>query len=82
MKKFMKEDGDKRGPGEGGWQKIKVDQQIVAIAKAEGVECLYTSDRGIVNMAKRLKVPLIALWELPAPPSKTPLFESAEGTES
>jgi hypothetical protein len=75
MRKFKKEDGRASGPGEGDWQKIKVDQQIVAIAKAEAVDFLYTADRGMANMAKRIKVPVIALWDLPAPESKTPLFD-------
>src|SRR5579863_3737066 len=42
MKKFKKEDGKHSGPGEGNWQKVKVDQQIVAIARAEAADCLYT----------------------------------------
>ncbi len=70
MRKFKKEDGKTSGPGEGDWQKVKVDQQIVAIAKAEAVDCLYTADRGMANMAKRVKVPVIALWDLPMPPEE------------
>ena len=44
--------GDKKGGVEDGWQKVKFDRQIVAIAKAHGVEILYTNDRSQANFAK------------------------------
>lgn len=78
MKKFKKEDGQPSGPGEGFWQKVKVDQQIVAIAKAESVDCLYTADHGMAKMAKRIGVPVVGLWDLEPPPSKTPLLDQSE----
>lgn len=76
MKKFNREDGRRSGPGEGPWQKVKVDQQVVAIARSENVECLYTADRGMVNMARRVGVRVLALWELDPPPSNTPLLDT------
>jgi len=82
MQQFRKEDGKASGPGDGNWQKVKVDQQIVAIAKAEGVDCLYTADRGMFAMAKRVNVPVVALWELPAPESNTPLLDLPEEDEA
>lgn len=77
IRAFIKEFGHKKGPGEGDWQKVKVDQQIVAIARAEGVERLYTADRGLLNMALARKVRAVGLWDLDVPPSKTPLFDAA-----
>jgi hypothetical protein len=72
---FREHLGDKKGGGEGDWQKVKVDQQIVAIAKAERVECLYTADRGIIKMAAAVGLKAIGLWDLAIPPSKTPLLD-------
>ena len=82
MRRFAKESGHKKGLGEGDWQKVKVDQQIVAIAKAQGAECLYTSDRGVANMARAMNVKAVALWELPVPPSQTPLSDVLEQTST
>lgn len=78
MKKFKKEDGRPSGRGEGARQTVKVDQQIVAIAKAEGVDCLYTADHGMFKMAQRLNVPVRGLWDLEPPESKTPLLDKAQ----
>jgi hypothetical protein len=77
IRAFVKEFGHKKGPGEGDWQKVKVDQQIVAIAKAEAADCLYCADRGMVKMAVARKVKAIALWDLPSPESRTPLLDLA-----
>ena len=75
IKKLRKDFGHKSGPqSDEPWQKVKVDQQIVAIAKAENVDCLYTADGGMVNTAKALKVPATGLWDLPLPPYDKPLL--------
>ena len=55
------------------WAKVKFDVQIVAIAKGEsGVTMLYADDKGIVNNAKRLKIPVMRICELPLPPERKP----------
>lgn len=64
--------GNKKAGAEGEWQKVKVDQQIVAIAKSVEVERIYTADSDIVNIAKRWGVPCTALWELDLPEDRTP----------
>ena len=77
MKKFKKEDGKPFGSGDGARQMVKVDQQIVAIAKSVGVDCLYTADHGMFRMAQRLNLPVRGLWDLDPPESKTPLLDTA-----
>jgi predicted nucleic acid-binding protein len=54
-------------PGET-WAKVKFDIQIVATAKAEeAVTMLYADDKGVVNNAKRLGIPVTRIYELPLP---------------
>ena len=60
-------EGDKKSGAIGSWQKVKVDRQIVAIAKVLGADCLYTGDADVLNIARRDGVPTTALWDLPAP---------------
>ena len=61
--------GDKKGGGEGDWQKVKVDQQIVAVAKVNRAQCIYTSDKGIVNIAAAYGLACTPVWRLPPPPT-------------
>ena len=58
----------KRGGRSGTWAKVKVDQQIIAIAKVSGAERIYTADPGVVNLAKKVGLVAVMLWELPLPP--------------
>jgi hypothetical protein len=51
------------------WAKIKFDIQIVAIAKAESATAIYSDDKDIENLAKRLKIPVIRICDLPLPPT-------------
>jgi hypothetical protein len=53
----------------GTWAKVKFDIQIVAIAKAEGVSVIYSDDQDIENFAKRLKIHVIRICDLPTPQS-------------
>jgi predicted nucleic acid-binding protein len=76
VKYFIKKFGSKRGPdADVDWQRAKVDQQIVAIAVAEGVDCIYGSDRGLLNTATARNVKAVGLWDLPVPPSDSPLID-------
>lgn len=73
--------GDKRGGATGDYQKIKVDQQIVAIAKSGGAERIYTADNGVRSIATNWKLPCTTIWELPLPPSDSQqdLFKDDDG---
>src|SRR4051812_12836799 len=51
------------------WAKVKFDIQIVAIAKAENASAIYADDIDIENYAKRLKIPVVRICDLPLPPS-------------
>lgn len=67
--------GDKRGGLKSPWQKVKVDRQIVAIAKIHGATRIYSDDPDVKNIAAKVGIAVTHTWELPLPPSKTPLFE-------
>ncbi|MGD9967862.1 MAG: hypothetical protein AB7T59_15175 [Hyphomonadaceae bacterium] len=61
------------------WPKAKFDVQIVAIAKIEGVEKVYTDDQGLANKCRRYGLTPVRFFELPLPPDDTPpLFKYAE----
>ena len=49
------------------WAKVKFDIQIVSIAKAESASVIYADDKDIENFAKRLKIPVIRICDLPVP---------------
>lgn len=55
----------------GTWAKVKFDIQIVAIAKAESATAIYSDDKDVENYAKRLKIPVIRVCDLPLPPAQT-----------
>lgn len=48
--------------------KAKFDQQIVAIAKAERVDVIYTDDTGLANYATRVGIETVGLAQLPLSP--------------
>ena len=55
---------------------MKFDRQIVAIAKVEGAERIYSNDGDIARYAKAEGLEVIRLQDLPDPPEKTPdLFD-------
>ena len=49
------------------WAKAKFDWQIVAIAKVEGAETVYTLDEDIVRAAKHVGIKGIRVDEMPIP---------------
>ena len=53
------------------WAKVKFDIQIVAIAKAESATVIYADDKDIENYARRVKIPVIRICDLPLPPPET-----------
>ncbi len=62
------EDGDKRGGGEGTWAKVKFDRQIVAIAKVEGANVIYSDDRNVQTFAAGVGISVVKVADLPLPP--------------
>jgi predicted nucleic acid-binding protein len=51
------------------YQKRKVDRQIVAICKVNGVTEIYTDDPGLANRARLCGITPIAIEEIPVPDS-------------
>ena len=50
------------------WAKVKFDIQIVSIAKAEAATVIYSDDKDVENYAKRFKIRVIRICDLPLPP--------------
>ena len=59
---------DKKDGVDADWQKVKVDRQIVAIAKVYEVDFIYTTDRHILRHAEVCEIPAVHLADLPLPP--------------
>lgn len=70
MTKNAIRESDKRNPVVGAtWSKIKFDRQIVAIAKVEGAEAIYSTDPEVEKHARKVGVPCYGITDLPIPPS-------------
>jgi predicted nucleic acid-binding protein len=61
--------GDKK-EGAASWLKVKFDRQIVAIAKIEGADIIYSDDDDIARFSARDGIEVITLEGLPSPPEK------------
>lgn len=61
--------GNKRAPlsRDAIWQKVKVDRQIVAIAKVHGVGLVVSSDADISKIAQGVGIRTLAVKDLPLP---------------
>lgn len=64
--------GDKSGGSDSPWQKIKLDRQIIAIARANMSEVIYSDDGGVARFGEALGMRVIRTWELPLPPAPPP----------
>lgn len=64
------------------YQKIKIDRQIVAIAKANGATEIYSDDKGIVIVAKTVGIPVIKTAELSIPPAGAQLAMNFNAIEA
>lgn len=60
--------GSKKHDPNATWAKIKYDRQIVAIAKTNGAEKIYSDDGGIYSAAKIVGIEVVRTWELPVAP--------------
>jgi hypothetical protein len=60
--------GDKKSGVDDTWAKVKFDRQIVAIAKVEGCQIIYSDDSGVKSFANQNGMTVITVSELPLPP--------------
>lgn len=68
--------GDKKDGATAPWQKVKMDRQIIAIARVHGASRIYSDDNGVFQFAGKIGLPVIRTWELPVPPEPEPsLFD-------
>ena len=67
MSRRATERGDKREGSAEPWQKIKIDRQIIAIAKASGAEIIYSDDRSLRKFAEQDGLKTVSSDELPLP---------------
>lgn len=61
--------GEKRDRDNETIAKFKFDRQIVAIARVEGASTIYTDDRKMISLCRRLHMNAITISELPSPPA-------------
>lgn len=58
------------------WSKVKFDRQIVAIARVEGAERIYSNDDDIKRLGASDGIEVMMLDDLELPPAATPdLFD-------
>ncbi len=60
--------GDKRDGSTAPWQKIKIDRQIIAIARTEGAATIYSDDDDIQRLGQRSGIEVIGIAQLSLPP--------------
>jgi predicted nucleic acid-binding protein len=61
-------EGDKRSGSTSAWDKVKFDRQIVAIAKVENVNVIYSNDDDVRKFASQVSIDVVGVSELPLPP--------------
>jgi predicted nucleic acid-binding protein len=73
--------GDKSGGSSSPWQKVKLDRQIIAVARANGSDVIYSDDDGVARFAEALGMRVIKTWQLPLPPAPPPdLFSGLDSS--
>lgn len=65
--------GGKKGASKSNWQKIKVDRQILAIARVLQATAIYTEDADLIAEATRLGIPVRRVKEIPLKPKQSTL---------
>lgn len=71
--------GDKFAGSESPWQKVKVDRQIIAIARVNSASTIYSDDKNLAKFAERIGLTVIPLRALPLPEAPEPdLFTDLE----
>jgi hypothetical protein len=74
--------GGKKAGLESPYQKLKFDRQIVAIARVNEAHTIYSDDQDLGRFAKNAGMKVVCTWDLPIPPSKTPLFDDLPDEKS
>ena len=69
--------GDKKDGAIGSWQRVKVDRQIVAIAKVHNVDCLYSGENDVRKLGSAMGVTVKGLEDLPLPSHPHPTLFGA-----
>lgn len=59
--------GDKKAGSKSRWQVVKVDRQLAAIAKVNGVTCIYSDDDGVRKLAEAAGLACKGIGDLPVP---------------
>jgi predicted nucleic acid-binding protein len=67
--------GAKRGAAKAPWQQVKIDRQILAIARQNSVTTIYTDDDNMVAEAARLAIDTIRTNDIPLKPKQNSLFD-------
>ncbi len=72
--------GDKKSGSSSSWQKVKFDQQIVAIARVKNASCIFSNDHDIELLVGGSKIRFQNLESLPLPPveSQNELFSKKQ----
>ncbi|AIP33286.1 PIN domain protein [Paraburkholderia xenovorans LB400] len=65
--------GGKKGASKSHWQKIKVDRQILAIARVLQVTAIYTEDSDLIAEATRLGIAVCRVRDIPLKPKQSTL---------
>lgn len=76
MEISARQTGSKRAPASDSapWQKVKIDRQIVAIAKVANCDAMYTDDGEVRALAIGEGMRVTSSWELSPQPSPQDLF--------
>lgn len=56
LRTIISSSGDKRGGNDSSWQQIKFDRQILAIARVNQAEMIYTNDNELIKEANKLNI--------------------------
>lgn len=73
--------GKKRGASKASWQQVKVDRQILAIARQHSVKTIYTDDDNMIAEAARLGIETVRPGEIPLKAKQTHLNFDGEVAE-
>jgi len=69
--------GDKKAGHDQPWQKVKLDRQIIAIARVHNAGRIYTDDDKLAKFAQRIGLSAESSWNWPVPESVHNLFTAA-----
>lgn len=68
MSKEALQSGDKKSGSKKPWQHVKIDRQIIAIARVNGAEKIYSDDGGVSKFCVNSDLAVIPSHKLPLPP--------------